>query len=195
MRMRIWVASTLVLVLGIAGVVRAQTIAKGPVNPAELELTMEVATTNEDGSPQALRFTLMNKGNIAVVLPIPAIDCITGNGRIYLHSKIIAGKPEGGGVGHGCSSGGGHGERTIIETIKKRWFQLQPGEFLVFTGDGRAMLDKSDGLMTYEYWAEYEPPHLSEADRDSASQAGYIVPTNDVVSSRLTFSERWPPED
>lgn len=195
MKARIWISFIAVLVPGATTGLGVQTFAERPPSAAQMELRMEVATTNEDGSPQALRFTLTNDGNTPVVLPIPTIDCITGNGRIYLHSKIASGNPNGGGFGHGCLSGGGHVGEKIVERVKKEWIELQPGEFLVFTGDGRTMLDKSDGLITYEYWAEYEPPKLSETESRQLQEAGYVVPADNVTSEHLTYSERWPLEE
>lgn len=194
MRSSFCVGSILMVALGI-GRIDAQTAGEKAPSLTHLALRMEVATTNDDGSPQALRFTLTNEGSFAVVLPMPAMDCITGNGRVHLQSKIIAGKPVGSGSGHGCGSSGGHGEASIVERIKKEWLQLEPGEFLAFTGDGRSMLDKSNGLITYEYWAEYEPPKLSETDRNRAQEAGYETPIESVTSAHLTFSQRWPPEE
>ena len=194
MRASICISSILALILSTSIDLGAQTGTKNPTSPTKLGLTLEVATTNEDGSPQALRFTLTNEGDTGVDLPMPALDCVTSNGRVYLHSKIITGKTGELGFGHGCGSGGGHGYRSSVARIKTEWLHLEPGEFLVFTGDGRTMLDKSEGLITYEYWAEYEPPKLSEEDRIQAHEAGYAVPAHSVTSWHLTYSERWPPE-
>lgn len=157
-----------------------------------LELKMEVATTNEDGSPQALRFTLANVGERAVMLPLPAIDCSGDAGRIHVLSKVVSGSPDEGGVGHGCASWTEGGVRPILERIKKEWLHLEPGEFLAFTGDGRSIIDKSNGNLEYEFWAEYEPPKLRDEERKEAISAGLLFPTEPVTSGHLTFYERWP---
>ena len=183
------------LVLGVSGA-SAQSTAKKPASPARLELKMEVASTNDDGSPQALRFTLTNVGDVAMVLPEPSIHCSGIYGQINVQPKIIAGTPEGNGLAMACAgTSGTDGRRTIVETIRDSWFHLQPGEFLVFTGDGRQMLARTEGLITYEYWAEYKPPVLNDADKAKAESAGYHIPSELVVSAHLTYTERWPVEE
>ena len=171
-----------------------QTSRTDVMNRVLVDLKMEVATTNDDGSPQALRFTLTNVGNYAVMLPIPAIDCSGDVGRIHVLSKTITGRPDGGGLGHGCSSWTEGGMRSILERIKKEWLHLEPGEFLTFTGDGRSIIDKSNGNLGYEFWAEYEPPKLSDEEKEEEISAGILFPTEPLTSGHLTFSERWPPE-
>ncbi|HKD60661.1 MAG TPA: hypothetical protein VKB47_09385 [Terracidiphilus sp.] len=57
------------------------------------------------------------------------------------------------------------------------------------------MLARTEGLITYEYWAEYKPPTLSDADKAKAESAGYHIPSELVVSSYLAYTERWPAEE
>ncbi len=156
---------------------------------------MEVATTNDDGSPQALRFTLTNAGNRDLEVPLPGVDCEMNRGSIHVGSKIIAGNPKGIGGGHGCGVGDSARSAGFIEEIKTSWYHLQPGEYLVFIGDARRMIDKTEGTLTYEYWAEYEPPRLTNAELRAAEAEGYLVPSAKAVSAHMTFSERWPTEE
>jgi len=178
-------------------VASAQSQAKEEMRTAGLELRIEVATTNEDGSPQALRFTLTNVGNRAIELPMPAIDCTTRFGSIIVRSKVIATKKDEfvSMRGHGCGSGSEGGNVSLLEEIRSSWFHLEPGEYLVFTGDGRRMLDKADGSYTYEYWAEYTPPQLSEQDQMEAKRARIVIPLDSVASTHLTYTEKWPVEN
>jgi len=159
-------------------------------NPIQLELTMEVATTTEDGLPAALRFTLKNVGYIAVDLPLPALDCVGSSGTIRVKSIVhLEGASPSTGKGHGCVSGRDH-ELPIKERIRTQWFHLLPGEHLSLTGDRRILIDKVDAPATYDYWAEYEPPILTPDQRVQARQGGYIVPEAKVESDHLSYSER-----
>ena len=162
-------------------------------SPAKLALQMEVATTNDDGSPQALRFTLTNIGDHAVMLPFPSIGCIGEGGRIRLDAKVISGETTGG-LGFGCGGSSGEGIESFVHKVRRSWLHLEPGEFLVFTGDRRSMLGKNEGMLTYEYWAEYEPPTLRADEKQQASAEGYLIPTVPIASQHLKFSERWPSE-
>ncbi|MGA8743019.1 MAG: hypothetical protein WB561_17665 [Terracidiphilus sp.] len=193
MRASFCIAAVLVPALSALGL--AQPAAVKPESPVRLELTMEVATTNDDGSPQALRFTLTNAGNVGVDLPMPAIDCDTSRGSIHVYSKIVAGMPGGFGSGHGCGGSEAKGSMGLIEEIKRSWYHLEPGEYLAFTGDGRRMIDKTGGLLTYEYWAEYEAPRVTDVARSQAAGAGRVIPAGKVSSPHLTFSERWPQDE
>jgi hypothetical protein len=113
------------LVLGASGA-SAQSTAKKPAGPVQSELKMEVATTNDDGSPQALGFTLTNVG--AIVLPEPANHCSLIYGLMDVQSKIIAGTPEGNGLAMGCAGTcGTDGRRTIVDAIRDSRFHLRPG--------------------------------------------------------------------
>jgi len=157
-------------------------------SPAQLELTMEVATTTEDGLPAALRFRLTNIGGVAVDMPIPAIDCQGANGTVRVRSVVRLDGPSSGGTGHGCGSGSGDGP-SFSQRVKSSWLHLLPGEYLTFTGDRRYMVDRVNGPATYEYWAEYEPPSLTREQRDVLVEGGYLAPTEKVVSAHLSYSQ------
>jgi hypothetical protein len=160
-----------------------------PQNPVQLELTMEVATTTEDGLPAALRFTLRNVGYVAVDLPLPVLDCVGSSGTIRVKSKVhLEGAPPSTGKAHGCGYGRDH-ELPIAERIRTQWFHLLPGEHLNLTGDRRILIDKVDAPATYDYWAEYEPPALTPDQRAEAARSGYLVPTETVQSDHLSYSE------
>ncbi|HEY1160234.1 MAG TPA: hypothetical protein VGE83_06360 [Terracidiphilus sp.] len=162
--------------------------AKQP-NPVRLELTMEVATTTDDGLPAALRFTLTNIGNVGVDMPMPAIDCQGPNGAIRVPSVARLDGPGGPAGGHGCG-GGIYDGLTFGERVKSTWLHLQPGEYLNFSGDRRSLVDQAGGPATYEYWAEYEPPSLTPEERNELAQGGFLVPTENVESAHLSYSQR-----
>ena len=186
-------ASAIVVVFALSCVVAAQAGAQAKAaqspNPVKLELAMEAATTTEDGLPAALRFTLTNVGNVAVDLPIPAIDCQGRNGTIRVRALIRLDHPGDSGSGHGCGYGIGDGP-SLNERVKSSWLRLRPGEYLTFLGDRRALVDRAGGSATYEYWAAYDPPSLSAEERSQLAKDGYIAPTEQVESAHLTY---WQP--
>jgi hypothetical protein len=161
--------------------------AKQP-NPVQLELTMEVATTTEDGLPAALRFTLTNIGNVAGDMPYPGIDCHGSNGGIFVRAKVRLDGPSNGGSGHSCAGGLIDGP-SFSEMVKSSWVHLRPGESLTFTGDRRNMLDRVNGPATYDYWAEYESPPLTEKERAELAEEGRYAPSEKTVSAHLRFSQ------
>ena len=165
----------------------AEKPAKQP-NPVQLELTMDVATTTDDGLPVALRFTLTNIGNVAVDLSMPAIDCFGSNGSIHVRSVARLDGPGTPAGGHGCVGGGFDGP-SFAERVKSSWFHLRPGEFLTFIGDRRTMVDLAGGPATYDYWAEYEPPSLTEKERAELADEGRYAPSEKVSSGHLGFSQ------
>lgn len=150
-----------------------------------LDLTMEVATTDH-GLPAALRFTLTNIGNVAVEIPVPAIDCLSSNGSIRIKTVIHFDGPAGSAGGHGCGGGMDY-QGSLLDIIRKQWFHLRPGEYLSFTGDARTMIDRADKPATYEYWAVYDPPELSQGERAIVAQSGLIIPSAAVESNTLEF--------
>jgi hypothetical protein len=158
-------------------------------SPVQLELTMEVATTTDDGLPAALRFTLKNIGNVAVEMPMPAIDCLGPNGAIRVRSVVRLDGPSNGGTGHGCGGGMADGP-SFTERFKSSWFHLLPGESLTFIGDRRSMVDRMNGPATYDYWAEYEPPSLTEKERSELAEGGYFAPREKITSAHLSYSQR-----
>jgi hypothetical protein len=159
-----------------------------PMSLAQLELTMDVATTTSEGLPAALRFTLKNSGYTALDIPLPSLDCSGINGSIRVRVAVHHEGPETSGRGHACMIGTDH-EPPLADRVKTQWFHLLPGESLTLTGDRRRLVDKADGPATYEFWAEYEPPPLTPADRDRLAQDGYIVPSVSIDSDHLSYSE------
>lgn len=153
---------------------------------ARLELTMEIAATTEDGQPTALRFTLRNIGAVSVDIPAPAIDCTGGNGSIRIRTVIHFDGSQGTGRGHGCGGGVFDGPVLLVR-IRTQWFHLRPGEYLIFTGDARSMIDRADKPATYEYWAVYDPPALTAEEQTVVVRNGYVVPSEPVESDSLHF--------
>jgi hypothetical protein len=154
-----------------------------------LELTMEVATTTNDGLPAALRFTLVNIGSVPVDIPLPAIDCSGPNGSIRIHAEVHYDGPMSTGYGHGCGGGVTDGP-SFLEKIRREWLRLRPGEYLTFLGDRRTMVDKANVPATYEIHAIYTPPALTPLERSIAAQNGFVVPAEAVESDSLSYHQK-----
>ncbi|HWE87294.1 MAG TPA: hypothetical protein VG267_20275 [Terracidiphilus sp.] len=172
--------------LGGGRAVAAQQAVLPSHGTARIELTLDVATTTEDGLPAALRFTLRNIGDVPVEIPPPAIDCIVSDGSIRIKAVIHFDGPEGVRRGHGCGGGVSH-EPSLLVRIRTEWFHLRPGEYLTFMGDARNMIDRSDKPATYEYWAVYEPPKLTAKELGIVAQNGFVIPSEPVESDSLQF--------
>lgn len=161
------------------------------VNPpgVKLELTMEVATTTEDGLPEALQFTLTNVGSVAVSIPAPAIDCGGSNGSIFVEVQIHFDGPEGPKAGHGCGGSIMGSALPFAEKVRKEWLHLRPGDHLTFFGDRRRMVDKAGAPATYEIRAVYTPPALLAEQRAQAARNGILVPVQDVESDPIQYHD------
>jgi hypothetical protein len=158
-----------------------------PVNPAHLELTVEVAATTEEGYPSVLRVTVKNAGNVAVDMPMPKFPCIPGGGgveiRVQWHPKTTK-DHTGTFYGHsGCSQD--HFASLMIR-VQEDWIRLRPGEFIVVSDNFRTKLQNLK-RGTVEYWVEYVPPEASAKDLAELQQAGYIIPTEKIETAHLSF--------
>jgi hypothetical protein len=165
-----------------------QKVAKPP-NPAQLELTTEVAATTEEGYPSVLRVTIRNVGNVAVDMPMPASPCVGGGGGIGIHRVWTAASFDGfPGKGRGSGWGCGWSEMpTLMDRVRDEWIRLRPGEFVVFSDritESREKLEPG----TVEYWAEYIPPEAKPEELAELERAGYVVPTRKVESEHRIFA-------
>jgi hypothetical protein len=148
---------------------------------------MEVAATETDGNPAALRITLKNTSEGPVDLPMPDIDCGRVDGVIAIQYEWHSDDPKAhSGYGWGCGGGTGDLPPTIIRA-ETEWLRLQPGEFLTFTESLRRRFgDMEPG--TVDYWVEYTPPHLTPEERTELKQAGFRVPSASLRTEHRSFS-------
>jgi len=156
-----------------------------PFNPAQLELTPEVADTTEEGYPAVLRVTIKNIGNVAVDMPMPEAYCLPRGGSIDVHLTWSSESPEQTGLGWG----GACAETDIphlIDQVRQHWIRLQPGEFIAMSESIRDFYRTLD-RGTVEYWVEYVPPQVSAKEFAELQQAGYIVPTEKIETAHQTF--------
>jgi hypothetical protein len=161
-----------------------------PLNPAQLELTMEVAATTEEGYPLVLRVTVKNVGNVAVDMPMPMVPCVPGGGGVEMrfewHPKNPGDLRGKGSSGTSCMQ---DHFASLMYRVRHDWIHLQPGEFITVSESLRSRFQEIDPG-TIEYWAEYIPPKAYTAELVELKQAGFIVPTEKIETAHHTFIVR-----
>lgn len=181
---RCWRFGGVLMSLGlIAGVVsvRAQnTAAAGGVH---LELSVEVATTDADENPTAIRIELRNVGESPVDLPPLAVGCGAKSGGVMLLFHFEPGPGNKAKV-DGCA-GSFLSAGTLLEQARRDWLRLQTGEYLVMTESIRMYMNGlGPGRLTYQ--AEYDPQAMSAADKRELLEAGFVFPEEKVMSPPVT---------
>jgi len=177
------------LCIGCAAIAAAQQKVEKSPNPAKLELTAEVATTTEEGYPAVPRITVTNVGNVAIDMPMPALECLPHGGYVVIH---LSWTPEnldgltGRGWGQGC--GRTHSE-SLLKRVQTEWIHLRPGEFIVSSENLHKRLGNVDPG-NVEYWFEYIPPEATPKELAELRQAGYVVPTERIETPHQTFVVR-----
>lgn len=155
---------------------------------AQLELTMQIATTDEDGRPTALLVTIKNAGGVPVDMPVLQSSCLP-DGGVRIQMSWTSSDPDnqtGRGWGRGC---GVTDRPSLITRLKNEWIRLRPGEFVTTTETIRdRTLDLEAG--TVEYWAEYDPPQAAAKDVMELQQSGYIIPAEKIKTGHRTFTIR-----
>lgn len=176
------ISTTLVLVLSSTLGIGAQTIAKGHTSPAQLELTMEVATTNDERLPQALRITARNIGGVAVTMPVLGDRCAPENG-LKIQTTLSARDGKSVGVG-GAGACGIFDRPSLSSRIRTEWVLLRPNEYMTAT---LRLTPPSKEPGTVEYWAEYWPPNLTKQESEELVEAGYVIPTEKMETEHASF--------
>jgi len=144
-----------------ASAAQAQQKQEKSINPVQLEVSMDVATTTEEGYPSALRITVKNIGNVAVDMPLPVVGCLPQDGHLFvrlewhpIHSDSMHGHGWGESCGEGC---GDCMKLSLTNRIRKEGIHLRPGEFITSSENMQLRLNGIEpGLV--EYWIELVPP-------------------------------------
>ena len=177
-------AALFIAAVVLAGPVAAQRKAPRPESPAKLELTMEIATTDDDGSPSSLRVTIKNIGGVPVDMPVLAQACSPDNG-FRIHASWSPDEPSG--LGHGSGGACGMGDGPSLEyRVQHEWIRLRPGESMTTTERLR-WTRYEDGPGSVEYWVEYTPPSMSEGEFARLTEAGYVIPTEELETPHASF--------
>jgi hypothetical protein len=177
----------LVLVLAslmVSGSAGAQGKRTKPESPAKLELSVEIATTDDDGNPSALRITITNVGGAPVDMPVLQEGCAPENGiRVQ---AIWSTDSSGIGVGRGNPCGIFDGP-SLEYRMRREWVRLRSGEFMTATRRAGWTDFRRDGSGTVEYWVEYTPPAFTDEQAARLQRAGYIIPTEKLETKHSSF--------
>jgi len=170
-------------VLCVPGV--AQPKAEKAQSLARLELSMEIATTNEDGYPSSLRITVKNVGGIPVDMPVPKQECSPDKG-LRIQTNWVPDEPTNHGFGSGWGCGMGD-QPSLLFRVQHTWVRLRPGESMTDT----ERLTWSNGGEnvpgSVEYWVEYTPPDATPAEVAGLLEEGYVIPTEKLTTEHASF--------
>lgn len=136
--------------------------------------------------PDTFSFIFMNTGDHELRVPplSPCIGQYSGRLRLRLEFSPI-GSRGGSGTGGGCGGGVSH-VPGILDQVKS-WRSLGPGRSLAVTYARRELFVAEQRPGVYEFWGEYEPPRLSEAETSALGEAGIDFPSQPLTSAHLRF--------
>lgn len=145
-----------------------------------LELAVEPATTSVSGTPTTLRITVTNTGADAVRMPVLREYC-SPDGWIHV---VESWTTDGG--GYAVSGGSCDGEQNhVLDRARREWVSLRPGESMVQTVSLRVVW--APRISGIRYHVEYVPPLLTAKQRAELAAAGYLVPTEKLVSREESY--------
>jgi hypothetical protein len=176
----VWVSAVLVCCSALG----QQKQPKGE-SPARLELTMEIATTDDDGNPSALLVAIRNVGTVSVDMPVLSQGCAPDNGT-HINTSWTSDDPKDGGSGSGYGCGISD-LPSLNERVRNKWVRLRPGESMTYTGRVDLSMYRNKPPGTVEYWVDYTPPEATAAEAEALFEAGYIIPTQKLSTEHKTF--------
>lgn len=156
-----------------------------------LELRLQPESM-DSGVPQAFTFSLVNRSDHEVRVPVPAVECEDSfDGSLWLRLDFTPLNPGTGSGGRGCA-GDTMNWPPILERVGK-WAILHSGESLSWSVRRERLYyeDKEPGI--YEFWAEYSPPSISPADRERLQQAGIDFPQGKLTTNHVAFRKEKEP--
>jgi len=160
---------------------------KPPVTAPQLELSMEAATTTDDGKPSSFRITLKNVGSLAADLPMPEARCVVGGGGIEIRSLWYSGDPatRSSGFSAGATCGMDHFP-SLQYRVQNQWIRLRPVESVVVSVSvRREFISAEKGEL--EFWAEYTPPDLKDGERAELQESGLFAPMKKIETEHRTY--------
>jgi hypothetical protein len=155
-----------------------------PANSVHLELTAEVAATDDEGIPSAMRIILKNIGDTAVDLPVPNRNCPWDGGVAFKFNWTSRDHSTGYIETGDC---GATDEPPLIERVHQDWVRLRPGEFLTSTENLRHRFT-SLGSGTVDYWVKFTPPMATPEEVSALKRTGYCIPTESIETPHRTFT-------
>jgi hypothetical protein len=183
-----WPAMLFLAAVAFAAPAAAQQKTAKPESLARLDLSVETATTDDEGYPSALRITIRNVGGVAVDMPVLKEDCSPDNG-FHIQSSWQPDTDTGLGIGRGYGCGVGDGP-ALMYRIQHDWVRLRPGEFMTVTKRVGWSDYGKDGPGTVDYLVEYTPPSVTEQELASLSRAGYVIPDEKLQTPLVSFHMR-----
>jgi hypothetical protein len=158
--------------------------------PAELTLTMEASPAKVQGLPRAIIVKLTNVSDHNISIPQPNTACSDGmHGTLFFRIAI---KPATGPIPAtmGCFADYNFAQISVWDRLKA-WKRLGPGQALTFeknvTGETEAILRGPLRNGMYEFSAYYEPPYLSEHDKELLREAKDDFPQYQMQTPILVF--------
>ena len=186
----VWLRSlTIMLALGSATWAYTQATGTQPAvkdKSDNLQLRLEPKDI-QMGVPKAFTFVLVNISDHDVRVPMPVVDCgyIDSTGSLQLQLKFIPLGLVHTKGGTGC--GGSIGSSFDILLAVQGWKLLHAGKSLSIEASKSRLLYEEQNAGTYEFWAAYKPPTISEADQATLRQAGIDFPHDVLTSAHITF--------
>jgi hypothetical protein len=156
-------------------------------NPKDNGLELRLQAEDLDkGVPDAFTFTLLNASDHDIRLPQPAIECEDplwdGHFSLKVNFKPL---PGGKGSGRACTNDR-IGSRPIMERVKD-WKTLDRGESIAVRVSKKRLFFQNAEAGTYEFRAFYNPPVMTQSDRELLRQLGIIFPEKGLSTAPITF--------
>jgi hypothetical protein len=181
------------LALGSATWASAQSTGYQPVDknkPANLLLFLQAKEVRMD-MPQVFGFVLVNiSDHVVLIPPNPNVECTDlSRGSLWLRLNFTPFTHEVPRLGSGCVADYGIGlirSPSVLDRVKA-WKVLHPGESLSFDIPKNFEEQRAG---TYQFWVEYQPPHISTDDQATLRQAGIDFPHDALTSAHITFVKK-----
>lgn len=144
----------------------------------------------QGGVPKAFTSLLVNISDHDVRVPQPVVDCgyDAQIGSLKLQLKFTPlGRVHTKGV-TGCGGSIGGSFDILLEV--QGWKLLHTGESLSIEASKQFLLYEEQNAGTYEFWAAYYPPSISEADQATLRQAGIDFPHDALSTAHVVFVKK-----
>ncbi len=164
-------------------VLSALTFAQSAPSAPNLKLSLEPGE-QVAGVPRSFKLVLTNVTDHAIRLANPALNCSNvDTGSIDLRVKFTGTAEP---TYRGC-----FGDDLVVPIAKRlaTWSVLMPGQSLQFPTslEDEVFIPERGAVGTYEIWAAYEPPFVSEGDQAALKAQGVDFPRKPLQSPHLSF--------
>lgn len=162
----------------------AQRTRPAPSASSRLQLSVEVATTTEEGTPSSVQVTITNIASAPAIMPVLHQGICAPERGIHVEMTWVAAdrRTGSGGSSNDCAGSG----LTVSTLIRKDWVLLRPGESMTETIGLRGRYsDYQPGTVTYHI--EYLPPAASPKDIAGQAALGYFIPTESLATADESF--------